>query len=429
MPNLCGSTANLTTFISYLNTALDLTVQSINEELGVEFTIPGVTPIPLPGMPGIALPKQDSFDVLRKLHQTQGVRGYVGNVHPVDVGGKGVENNATYPGWPTFMVEGLGGFVVPGIDPSTHIINLMNTNYQILAELLLDEGVTWEQTPIPQVDLCGGGSSTVDVGAGGGSSAGQQLFIDIVNINNQGAEEAAGGAGCVPILVFDPSSISCWTDVSGGTVPIYMTVNRTSTSISTSTAGPYSTPPFTPNSISATGNHFLELTQTYDSLCNPYPCSQGITLTFDWAFENNTHRVLADFDPGMGVSIGGRGPFDQDGQIEIIANLRRASDNSLVSGTNRTFLSPDGVSIIASVQKPFSGSPIEIPVVTFSGTDSLVWTSADVIAIGEPVFLAISFRFYYYLIASSAIGAPPSGPLGQDATASASVTNLDLIFT
>src|SRR5690606_34649568 len=94
-------------------------------------------------------------------------------------------------GFPSFTVEGFPGFVIGGSDPSTHIINWVNTNYQILTELLATEGVDVEFTPIPTLDLCGGGSQSVDV-PNGGVSPGQVLLNDLVNTNNQAAIEAAG---------------------------------------------------------------------------------------------------------------------------------------------------------------------------------------------------------------------------------------------
>lgn len=185
VPNLCTSSANFTTFVNLLNTAFDLTVQTINEELGVDFTLPGIPPIPLPGFPSIVIPGTKEAELKRRLHETPGVRGYVGNVFPVDQGGRGLDNNAVFPGFPSFTVEGLPGWTVTGTNPSTHVIQWVNTNYQILTGLLAEEGVDLEVEQIPTVELCGGGSEFHEVGEVGGISPGLVDLVDLVNRNNK----------------------------------------------------------------------------------------------------------------------------------------------------------------------------------------------------------------------------------------------------
>lgn len=180
VPDICLSQSNLDLFWSQLNLGFQLIVQTADEELGLSLTLPGIPPIPLLGMPGIRIPRMEAQEIPLRLRRQPGVRGYVGNVYPVSQGGKGVGGKFGFPGFGGFEVEGIPPSMLPGISPSTYTMDWLNRNYQIIAELLAEEGIIFEPVPIPSVDICGGGDQL-----GGGSSPGAALITELVNGMNQ----------------------------------------------------------------------------------------------------------------------------------------------------------------------------------------------------------------------------------------------------
>lgn len=275
IPGLCISQTNLTTFINNLNLSFDLMVQTINEELGVSLTLPGIPPIPLAGMPSITIPKFEAMDINRRFAKQPGLRGYVGNVFPVSQGGKGLGGKYTLPGYPGFFVEGFQG-QIPGIDPSTYIINLLNQNYQILVSQLAEEGVTVEVTEIPQLDLCGPDNTQGGQQPGGSSSSpGAVAVVGIVNQNNQNIINELP-TGCIPDLsgFTTFTDTACWRELSSGSITLIRGVDSFSWSF---TAGGVS---------NVVRNHRSPLQPPEAAAgpdCTPLPCANAWQIDYDFS--------------------------------------------------------------------------------------------------------------------------------------------------
>lgn len=250
-----------------------LIVQTADEELGLELTLPGIPPIPLLGMPGIRIPRMEAQEIPLRLRQQPGVRGYVGNVYPVGQGGKGVGGKFEFPGFKGFEVEGIPNSMLPGISPSTYTMDWLNRNYQIIAEVLATEGITFEPVPIPHVDICAGGTQG---GQGpGGTSPGVVLVTELVNQMNQQITTAL--AGCITSNLDTVSAFNdtaCWTE----------TVTPNS-SISTSGDGSLVTFNFTAGGVSGVlRNHRSPLAAEEPvRACTAKPCAHAWRVTYLWS--------------------------------------------------------------------------------------------------------------------------------------------------
>lgn len=215
VPNLCSSVQTLDFYRRQINLSLQLTLDAINEELGATFTLPGIPPLPVQGLPEIIVPGRAGWDRDLKIRKPVPPAGFIGNRFGIRAGGKSAEAKLRIGELPGFTVGGTGGLVVGGTDPSTFLIQWINTNYQILAEQLASESVEWTPIQVPYTELCEGGG---EQDGGGSVSPGQLLVNDIILLNNQGAEGAAANA-CIS---------ADWVDLVAPCAQTYVTFNDSS---------------------------------------------------------------------------------------------------------------------------------------------------------------------------------------------------------
>jgi hypothetical protein len=195
VPGLCTSVQTLDNYRRQINLSLQLTLDAINEELGTTFSLPGLPPLPVQGLPELVVPGRAGWDRDLQIRKPVPPAGFIGNRFGIRAGGKSVEAKLRIGELPGFSIGGTGGLVVGGTDPSTFLITWINTNYQILAEQLAGESIEWTPIQVPYTELCESGAGEQD--GGGSVSPGQLLVNDIILLNNQNAENAAATGLCL----------------------------------------------------------------------------------------------------------------------------------------------------------------------------------------------------------------------------------------
>lgn len=325
VPGLCTSVQTLDNYRRQINLSLQLTLDAINEELGTTFSLPGLPPLPVQGLPELVVPGRAGWDRDLQIRKPVPPAGFIGNRFGIRAGGKSVEAKLRIGELPGFSIGGTGGLVVGGTDPSTFLITWINTNYQILAEQLAGESIEWTPIQVPYTELCETGAGEQD--GGGSVSPGQLLVNDIVLLNNQGAI-LVGVAVCTPYSTLTPfTDSSCWdeAEVGGSGSSLVFSTARGASSLTIDVAGTYYEEVFdsattslgrglsrggvsnvhsTPSSVNP------NLTTLYKGTpCQLIRCEIGAagvwTITFDWEMELNHGGASTDrwVDLGFNATV------------------------------------------------------------------------------------------------------------------------------
>lgn len=192
---ICSSQSSMDQYVQSLNMALDLAVQVINEELGEDFSLPGIPPLPLPKSPDILLPELMPWERRLRLGNTPVPTGHLGNVFPLRNNKKSVSGKLAMPGVPEALIGAPSPGAVPGVDPSTYIINFLNQNIELMFQFLIDQGFDVSPITFPTVEICN------DDTLGQGASPGQVIINELLRQNLKNAlEPVAAATGCLPIF-------------------------------------------------------------------------------------------------------------------------------------------------------------------------------------------------------------------------------------
>lgn len=232
---LCSQQVKLDTYIGYLNQALNLMLDTVNEALDEDFQLPGIPSIQLPQSRDIYLWGWNDWERPLRLRHAPDIRGYSGNVFPLRNQNKKTRGSLTLPGAPDLIVGAPPAPTVPGVDPSKEIIRFLNQNITLLFDFINESGFELDPILVPFMEICEEPNGLPETEGGQGASPGQIIIDQILGILTGRIEEgvAGGGETCSIQPITDgifPSfggQIGCWnlTDVSVLDVPPLVTTN------------------------------------------------------------------------------------------------------------------------------------------------------------------------------------------------------------
>lgn len=253
----------------------------------------------------------------------------------------------------------------------------------------------------------------------------QQLGDAEISLEMEGQSVPA----CVPVMVFDYSD-DCWTTVDSGHYAAQGALAISPNSGDAQIVGPWAV-------IANAGTRSRSLaTSPYDPECHTYPCSRGVTFSFDWSFAHHTNRTVADLSDTvtwgghiLELSVGGSQISNGSPALSVSGSLYRASDGTLVAGTGKGWTSETGIAKNAVINQ----SGTNRPSYSASGSGaSISWSAAEmaaaVVEAGGPVYLVLSTAYQYLVSVSPGAGIPDMLGFAAAATIDASLTNMELSF-
>lgn len=221
-----------------------------------------------------------------------------------------------------------------------------------------------------------------------------------------------GLPSCIPILIPVDLTDACFHTVESGSAPANMGLTIGATSIIAASVGAY---PSADSWDALKSRRYVNLT-SYDLDCHTFPCSNGVTVSVDWAYENATGKTQQEaIDDQFDLTVGSSSPTVFS-PLQVIAQLR------LVSGGNFSGKSIHGT--LGSNQNAQVSPSVNRPTVIESGSGTASWTPAEVQAAGEDLYVTLQFIMRGFWTIS-----PGKGAFAQGATVDASITNIAIAFT